>query len=445
MLLSAVAGRSSYAGHDITHPHENQVADACQSCQNKIGVAHGSAWLRCVLDDLLARQKTALQRGDHEFFPIEPHELEPLRVAARSRRAPQTGDDLLLKNLIRNFTCEAPDGGSQPLRSMTWSHQPADPCASFASASAAYRYTNGYLPAGDELNELTGHMSEEQATKRCDAHAECAGFTFSARARRRGDHHTMYFKSAAPHVNPDQGWHTFKVFKRPSSCGEEPAPPPLRMRVDVLRDRPPVLLVHDFVSEADCDEMVNATLPSMQAAVVHNAEAGTAVYEPDAYRRSASTNMFPDFDNEAAVVTRLSRRLFAFAREVGEYTEASEGPAQEPINAVYYRDPGDQYRPHCDGECTGSGYERGRRIATALNYCRVAERGGYTSFTRAGLKVVPRRGQMLFFGYKLHDSDRMDDGQTEHSGCPLREGSKWVATQWFRDVDEERPWHKFAP
>ena len=41
--------------------------------------------------------------------------------------------------------------------------------------------------------------------------------------------------------------------------------------------------------------------------------------------------------------------------------------------------------------------------------------------------------QMLFFGYKLKPATeggapRMDAGFTEHSGCPLREGTKWIAT-----------------
>ena len=87
---------------------------------------------------------------------------------------------------------------------------------------------------------------------------------------------------------------------------------------------------------------------------------------------------------------------------------------------------------------------RGRRIASSLTYCRVADRGGFTTFTQAGLKVVPKRGQMLLFGYKLNGSPYMDDGLTEHSGCPLREGSKWVATQWYREgVSEERGWETF--
>jgi hypothetical protein len=35
--------------------------------------------------------------------------------------------------------------------------------------------------------------------------------------------------------------------------------------------------------------------------------------------------------------------------------------------------------------------------------------------------VVPQRGAATFFAYKGPDG-RMDDGYTEHSGCPVLEG-----------------------
>ena len=110
--------------------------------------------------------------------------------------------------------------------------------------------------------------------------------------------------------------------------------------------------------------------------------------------------------------------------------------------------PSAQYRAHCDGECNGGPWREGKRIATGLVYCETADRGGDTLFTRVGLKVVPKPGQLLFFGYKLRDEGSptgwaaaMDNGVTEHSGCPLHEGRKWIATMWFREgVSAERPW-----
>lgn len=38
----------------------------------------------------------------------------------------------------------------------------------------------------------------------------------------------------------------------------------------------------------------------------------------------------------------------------------------------------------------------------------------------------------------------MDDGFTEHSGCPVYEGEKKIVTQWIRlGVDNETPWDSF--
>ena len=138
---------------------------------------------------------------------------------------------------------------------------------------------------------------------------------------------------------------------------------------------------------------------------------------------------------------QVARRKFAFAREAAGYTHLQEGDGQEPVNAVYYKDYDDQYRPHCDGECNGGKWRLGMRVATSLTYCTVADKGGYTLFTKSALKVVPKPGQMLFFGYKMNGSHAMDPGHTEHTGCPLREGKKWIATMWYREgVDAEKNW-----
>jgi hypothetical protein len=82
---------------------------------------------------------------------------------------------------------------------------------------------------------------------------------------------------------------------------------------------------------------------------------------------------------------QVARRKFAFAREAAGYAHLHEGdgqvgprphahcaptpnpsptpnPNQEPVNAVYYKDNGDQYRPHCDGECSGGRCFLGTRL-----------------------------------------------------------------------------------
>jgi prolyl 4-hydroxylase len=321
---------------------------------------------------------------------------------------------------------------------MSWSYKPAEPCdAPGGHADAPFVHHAGYLPAGNEMAHLDGRMDEEAAIAACAADARCAGFTHEGA---RGGERLMQFKSDGEGVTLARGWQAFKKRAHPLDCSARARERRRRSaaatyRIDVLRESPPVYIVHDFVAPSECEWMVNHTLPRMGPSVV----VGGGV---SPIRQSYSVNMVPEYDDETHVVTGLARRKFAFAREVGGYAELVEGPGQEPINAVYYFNYGDEYRAHCDGECAGNAHRVGGRLATSLSYCTVAEAGGHTLFTRSGLKVVPRPRQMLFFGYKLGDG--MDTGHTEHSGCPLRRGRKWIATMWYRDgVSAERDWSTF--
>lgn len=104
------------------------------------------------------------------------------------------------------------------------------------------------------------------------------------------------------------------------------------------------------------------------------------------------------------------------------------------------------YRPHCDGSCEGDLYVKTGRVATAVLYCEVPEVGGATVFAQADVFVKPKVGQAVFFSYKGNRYGRMDDGLTEHSGCPVKVGEKWIATAWLREgVSNEKHSRDYDP
>ena len=88
------------------------------------------------MDTLREWQRDALAEGRVEFFPVAEHELRPLRA---KRGDPNAKWGTLLKHLLRNFTCDVDDGGSRPLRSVTWEWTPPPPCREGASAEPAFR------------------------------------------------------------------------------------------------------------------------------------------------------------------------------------------------------------------------------------------------------------------------------------------------------------------
>lgn len=84
-------------------------------------------------------------------------------------------------------------------------------------------------------------------------------------------------------------------------------------------------------------------------------------------------------------------------------------------------------------------------MATAVLYCQVPPRGGATTFSKADVLVKPKKNSASIFIYKGEDG-LMDEGYTEHSGCPVLEGEKWISTIWMREgVTRERDWTKIDP
>ena len=494
--------QSSYAAPGFSHPHEGKVAEASARCRESLGHGLGPRWMQCVVDTLLVQQAAALSENRHDYFPVVNHSYTPFAAQHEFHNEPGYVQHDLLKNLLRNATCDIDDGGSQPVRSFVWEHRPTDPCGGTPTddshGDSVFQHKAGFLPAGNDLTELDGILSEEAAKERCAADSRCQGFTFSKSGPAVGAKHNMIFKSFGDDVSMSPDWQTWRrrdeatqaaashiEGRSRSHLGPPPRTPtaaashaydralshapshtcgavrrrgagnpldcsllarrarlvPRRLKVDVLREAPPVYVVHDFLSTEECGFMMNKTVPHMGPSVVGGG--GTSQW-----RKSYSVNMQPDFDDESHIFTQVARRKFAFAREAAGYAHLQEGDGQEPVNAVYYKDNGDQYRPHCDGECGGGRYYLGSRLATGLSYCQVADQGGYTLFTRTGLKVVPKPRQMLFFGYMFNGANQgeaMDNGWTEHTGCPLRRGKKWIATMWYREgVTAEKNWEYYS-
>ena len=67
-----------------------------------------------------------------------------------------------------------------------------------------------------------------------------------------------------------------------------------------------------------------------------------------------------------------------------------------------------------------------------------------TNFRNSGVHIKPEPGAGIFFSYIDPETRLMDKGFTEHSGCPVYEGTKRIVTQWVRyGVDTENPWDSF--
>jgi len=197
--------------------------------------------------------------------------------------------------------------------------------------------------------------------------------------------------------------------------------PDREVQVLLTLQRPRVVLFGSFMSDAECDALMDLSRPRLARSETVDHRSGGS--EVNAAR--TSDGMFFE-RGEAPLIQRIEQRIAALLHWP---VEKGEG-----LQILRYR-PGAQYRPHFDyfdpaQPGTAAVLKRGgQRVGTLIMYLQVPKRGGGTVFPDVGLEVMPVKGHALFFSYdRPHESTG-----TLHGGSPVTDGEKWVATKWMRE------------
>lgn len=196
--------------------------------------------------------------------------------------------------------------------------------------------------------------------------------------------------------------------------------------------------IHSFIPPEDCTAMMDYARPRLRRAThAKDGDLSAVSNTRDAQQATVSPRTLSE-------AQRVQKRAIDLANALSNYTLAVDG--QEDLMAIQYFQ-GQQYMLHCDGSCDGTPHLSGGRIATVLMFCQDAIDGGATVFPNAGVHVKPRAGDAVYFHFRGPESTGLTEHwHTEHSGCPVRDGEKWVLTLWLRDgVSKDRPHHSFSP
>lgn len=299
--------------------------------------------------------------------------------------------------------------------------KPATCAARWSRQQPAWRMVDGYTPANNEISQAT--MTVHEAKAKCAKMADCKAFCHTGPPTENAVR--MYFASKSK-VAVSKNKFTAYLAPQRSSIQPPSQSGPETIRVDIIREWPLVAIARNFVTKDICNVMVQRAAPTMKPS-------RTIDGLIDLYRNSTSGSVPNDYQDPDDAIGRHTLKSFSLVRNLTGY--AVYPPGQERLVSIQYG-PGQQYRPHCDGGCSGP-YRRGERIATTITYCRLAEEGGATTFTDDILKIAPNLGDMLIFAYWL-GGDATAGRIGQHSGCPVVRGEKWVATQWYREgVTEE--------
>ncbi|XAR51344.1 Procollagen-proline dioxygenase [Bertholletia excelsa] len=206
----------------------------------------------------------------------------------------------------------------------------------------------------------------------------------------------------------------------------------------ILSWNPRALYFPKFATVEQCKSIIKLAEPQLRPSTLAYRKGDTA--ENTKGIRTSSGMFISGYQDETGILDLIERKI---ARAT--MLPRSHG---EPFNILRYKT-GQKYDSHYDAFNPAEyGPQTRQRVASFLLYLTDVEEGGETMFPLEdgldlnksynysdciGLKVMPRRGDGLFF-YSLFPNGTIDP-RSIHGSCPVRKGEKWVATKWIRDEE----------
>ncbi|KAA8530295.1 hypothetical protein F0562_005004 [Nyssa sinensis] len=205
-------------------------------------------------------------------------------------------------------------------------------------------------------------------------------------------------------------------------------------RVTQLSWRPRAFIYRGFLTDEECDHLINLAKDKLEKSMVADNDSGESIMSEV---RTSSGMFLKKAQDE--VVAGVEARIAAWT-----FLPEENG---ESIQILHYEH-GQKYEPHFDYFHDKVNQELGgHRVATVLMYLSDVKRGGETVFPNSeakdtqpkdenwsdcaknGYAVKPNKGDALLF-FSLH-TDATPDPLSLHGSCPVIEGEKWSATKWI--------------
>ncbi len=180
-----------------------------------------------------------------------------------------------------------------------------------------------------------------------------------------------------------------------------------------------------FLSAAECAGLVALIDAHRRPSTI------TDAYGADSDFRTSETADLPGND---PLVGAVYRRLAEYAGLPLAHAEALQGQRYAP---------GQQFKAHTDYfEPTGLDYfphteDGGQRTFTMMVYLNEPAAGGATRFVHLDKLFQPETGKLLAWNNRLADGGV--NAMTLHAGMPVRAGTKYIITAWFRERPRRYP------
>lgn len=240
----------------------------------------------------------------------------------------------------------------------------------------------------------------------------------------------------------------------PPSISRELDYPHSQISAELISEEPRIILFEDFLSKADCQNLINLAKPDLQRSRV-----ATGTETPS---RTSYGTFLTGRKERDSVVLRVEEKIAQCLKksEVLKFKSGYRKPLikSEALQVVRYHK-GEFYNEHYDNKAGNASH----RAATFMIYLSDVDSGGATYFPRSsgrpgmaddsvqsndvfrgkfwnnvnrappGLRIYPKQGRAVLFWSRLVSGN--EDMASIHAAEAVVEGEKWIMTRWMREVE----------
>lgn len=199
-----------------------------------------------------------------------------------------------------------------------------------------------------------------------------------------------------------------------------------RCPIEVVFTNPDIMILRNIMSDAEIDKVIKISKPLLNRATVHNPITGQLEFAH--YRISKNCWLNGGHDE---LIDRVNARMSALT---GLNLETAEDFQVQNYGLAGHYDPHFDFSRDLENSTLGR-LGTGNRIATVLLYMTDVEAGGATVFPYVGARVMPKKGDAVFWHNLLQSGE--GDFRTRHAGCPVLKGWKWVSNKWIHEYGNE--------
>jgi prolyl 4-hydroxylase len=216
---------------------------------------------------------------------------------------------------------------------------------------------------------------------------------------------------------------------------------PTTERVEVLSAEPPLVLIHNFLPEHMCNDIVQTAVDTDNW---KESTVGSTQKKKETRTSSTVWLRDPECQHPLRLIAEKVSRIAGLPPT-----------CQENLQVVKYQT-GQEFNLHTDHDEAFNDLDCRGRLATCLVYLAAPDSGGETWFpgvqegdenenlTETDITIEPMRGSAIFFfntvekpGSTEYSPDMFlhADERLRHAGLPVGDGEKWICNKWVHPID----------